>query len=284
MPIDQTLRGLALEIDASTDPSPEIQPLLEYRFIDLASTQTILARVRAIPHPNGGGQLAFETNAGGAAATQRMLIDSNGNVGIGTGTPGARLDVAGSAKFSGPLSIQGALTVDGVTQIGGDLSVTGSLTITGTNLRLTKESSARAVEITNEGAMISPMWTVTQVYLNEQATSTPFPLPGQTICPPKPFTTGGGTLLILASGSGAALSGVPGPIIIGMDLLLDDRHVGSVLSRVNNMTEGKPLVTSGLVVHGIAPGSHTLTLKTAASTVVGLNDFFNVTILELPFQ
>jgi hypothetical protein len=187
MPIDQTLRGLALEIDASTDPSPEIQPLLEYRFIDLASTQTILARVRAIPHPNGGGQLAFETNARSDATTQRMLIDNNGNVGIGTGTPGARLDVAGSAKFSGPLSIQGALTVDGVTQIGGDLSVTGSLTIAGTNLRLTKESSARAVEITNEGAMISPMWTVTQVYLNEQATSTPFPLPGQTICPPKSF-------------------------------------------------------------------------------------------------
>ena len=42
MPIDQTIRGLALEIDASVDPAPETQPLLEYRFIDLASTQTIL--------------------------------------------------------------------------------------------------------------------------------------------------------------------------------------------------------------------------------------------------
>ena len=285
MPIDQTLRGLALEIDASTDPSPDIQPLLEYRFIDPASTQTILARIRGIPQPHGGGRLAFETNAGGGdAATQRILIDDNGNVGIGTGNPEARLDVAGNAKFSGRLSVQGALTVDGVTQIGGDLSVTGSLSIAGTNLRLTKADSARGVEITSEGAMISPMWTVSQVYLNEQATSTPFPVPSQTICPPKSFTTGGGTLLILASGSGAALSGVPAPTIIGMDLLLDDRHVGSVLSRVNNMTDGKPFVTSGLVVRGIAPGSHSLTLKTAASTVVGLNDFFNVTILELPFQ
>ena len=64
MPIDQTIRGLALEIDASTDPAPETQPLLEYRFIDLASTQTILARIKGIPQPNGGGQLAFETNAG----------------------------------------------------------------------------------------------------------------------------------------------------------------------------------------------------------------------------
>ena len=120
MPIDQTMRGLALEIDASLDPASEAQPLLEYRFIDLASTQTILARIKGIPQPNGGGELAFETNAGGAATTQRMLIDSNGNVGIGTGNPGARLDVVGDAKFSGPLSVQGALRVEGVAQVDGD--------------------------------------------------------------------------------------------------------------------------------------------------------------------
>src|SRR5262245_3399069 len=128
MPIDQTVRGLALEIDASTDPAPEAQPLLEYRFIDLASTQTILARIKGIPQPSGGGQLGFETNAGATTTSQRMLIDHNGNVGIGTGNPGARLDVAGDAKFSGPLSIQGALRVEGIAQIGGDLSVTGKLT------------------------------------------------------------------------------------------------------------------------------------------------------------
>jgi hypothetical protein len=280
MPIDQVLRGLALRIDPSVDP--ETQPLLEYSFIE-DNTQRILARIRGTPQPDGGGQLAFETNPGADATTRRMLIDHQGNVGIGTGNPGARLDVVGDANFSGPLSIQGALTVDGATQVRGDLSVTGSLTIAGTNLRLTKADPAQAVEITAEGAMISPMWTVTQVYLNEQAATTPFPLPGQTICPSKPFKSGGGTLLILASGSGAALSGVPGPIVIGMDLFVDDRLVGKVLSRVNQMTEGKPFVTSGLVVRGIAPGSHTLILRTAASTVVGLNDFFNVTILELPF-
>ena len=61
MPIDQTLRGLALRIDTSVDP--ETQPLLEYSFIE-DNTQTILARIRGIPQPDGGGQLAFETNAG----------------------------------------------------------------------------------------------------------------------------------------------------------------------------------------------------------------------------
>jgi hypothetical protein len=128
MPIDQTMRGLALEIDASTDPSPEARPLLEYRFIDLASTQTILARITGIPQPGGGGELAFETNAGAATTTQRMLIDNKGNVGIGTENPGARLEVAGDVKFNGPLNIEGALRVSGVAKIGGDLSVTGKVT------------------------------------------------------------------------------------------------------------------------------------------------------------
>ncbi len=131
MPIDQTIRGLALEIDASADPAPEAQPLLEYRFINLASTQTILARIKGSPRRDGGGQLAFETNAGADTTTQRMLIDDKGKVGIGTENPEASLDVVGDARFSGPLSVQGALTVSGATKIGGDLSVTGKVRAAG---------------------------------------------------------------------------------------------------------------------------------------------------------
>jgi hypothetical protein len=119
------LRGLALEIDASNDPAPETHPLLEYRFIDLASTQTILARIIGMPRPGSGGQLAFETNAGADVTTARMLIDDKGNVGIGTDSPEARLDVAGDVKLSGPLSVQGAVTANGAARIGGDLEVAG---------------------------------------------------------------------------------------------------------------------------------------------------------------
>ncbi len=131
MPIDQTLRGLALEIDASTDPGPEALPLLEYRFINLANTQTILARIKGIPRPDGEGQLAFETNAGADTTTPRMLIDSKGNVGVGTENPGARLEVAGDVKLSGPLSVQGAVTASGAARIGGDLDVAGQVKFSG---------------------------------------------------------------------------------------------------------------------------------------------------------
>jgi cytoskeletal protein CcmA (bactofilin family) len=122
MPIDSTLRGLALQITENKDPGA--QPQLDYQFINAAGAESTLARIRGVPLAGGGGQLAFETNDGTGADTPalRLLVDPQGNLGIGTANPGARLEVAGDARVSGPLSVQGALTAASFTGNGAALS------------------------------------------------------------------------------------------------------------------------------------------------------------------
>ena len=46
--------------------------------------------------------------------TDGKMVIAGGNVGVGTENPAARLDVAGDAKFKGPLEVQGTLTVRGI--------------------------------------------------------------------------------------------------------------------------------------------------------------------------
>ncbi|MBW2997108.1 hypothetical protein KY349_02070, partial [Candidatus Woesearchaeota archaeon] len=53
----------------------------------------------------GDQKLVFRDYSG---ASDRMVIDSSGNVGIGTTDPGARLDVAGSINATGDICISGS--------------------------------------------------------------------------------------------------------------------------------------------------------------------------------
>jgi len=63
---------------------------------------------------NYSGYLAFQTIVNGNVLTERMRIDSSGNVGIGTSSPGYRLDVASSGtsafRVSGPANVLSDLT------------------------------------------------------------------------------------------------------------------------------------------------------------------------------
>ncbi len=53
---------------------------------------------------NRGGYLNFWTKADGGALSERMRIDSNGNIGIGTSPTTNRLEVSGNANFSGTVT------------------------------------------------------------------------------------------------------------------------------------------------------------------------------------
>jgi hypothetical protein len=75
--------------------------------LDNTSTYRDVAQIRAISDgaitsTSSPGSLAFRTTASGAVlTTENMRITSDGNVGIGTASPGAKLEVAGQILASG---------------------------------------------------------------------------------------------------------------------------------------------------------------------------------------
>ena len=155
-------------------------------------------------------------------------------------------------------------------------------TVTAKSLTLTQEGQP-TVQIENSGMMKSPMWNVISLLANKRAGTTIEP---DNIIFSKPeeqdFKTGGGTLIVFASGSGAAKTAVPATgTVIGMEVRVDDRSIDKVQTFVKNQ-DPQQFVTF-LVARNIASGAHKLTLKTLAATIVSGNDFFNLTILELPF-
>ena len=81
----------------------------------------------------GAGYLAFKTRPSGTtgAPTERLRVSSTGNVGIGTATPTAVLEVNGTAKFDGLVTFAGGQTFPGIITTGS----TGAVVAQGTPAR-----------------------------------------------------------------------------------------------------------------------------------------------------
>jgi hypothetical protein len=130
----------------------------------------------------------------------------------------------------------------------------------------------------------STNWKVTEVFDSSG------PLPVQTT-----YTSSGGKLLILASGSGYRSSANATPGKIGMRVLLDGVGAGFDDVLTNEFDSHKAFVTDYQVKSGVAAGSHTIRLEenndgpcgafatpsTYCTTTDG-SDPFHITVIEIP--
>jgi len=104
---------------------------------------------------------------------------------------------------------------------------------------------------------------------------TPGPLPLNT----RSFTNSESTLIVVVSGSGFRLT-LAGKI--GMSVSLDGVTIGSASSYTNELASHKAFSSSAIVVNGVAKGAHTITLLPLIGTLTNADDFFNVTVMEIP--
>jgi hypothetical protein len=110
------------------------------------------------------------------------------------------------------------------------------------------------------------------------------------------YTSGGGTLVISAAGSGFRSDSNTRTVgDIGMRILVDGTVRGEALLHANEHDSHKPFVARQVVVKGLAAGSHTIRLEAiyastcntdsetrfTVCTTTNTNDRFEVTVLEL---
>lgn len=83
----------------NTQPSPSLSFSIEHHFYGQTNSSINFYRGGGTT----GGFLTFATNSN----NERMRIDPSGNVGIGTTSPGAKLEVNGTAQIDGNLQLNG---------------------------------------------------------------------------------------------------------------------------------------------------------------------------------
>jgi hypothetical protein len=200
--------------------------------------------------------LRFATSpSGSATATERMRIDSAGNVGIGILSPSVKLDVIGSIKAT-PATTQDGIIIAG--RAGGTSSFAATLTPT----TLTASRTITIPDATTTMVGTDTTQTLTNKTLTSPTLTTPVlgtPSSGTlTSCTGLPLTTGvTGTLPVTNGGTGVTTSTGTG----------------------NNVLSASPTFTGTVVAPTINAGASTaLTLQSAGTTAVTIDTSQNVGI------
>ena len=194
--------------------------------------------------PVAAGNIYFRT----ANADKMTILGSSGNVGIGNPNPTYKLDVNGNLR----------------TTILYDRDNTGYYVNPASTSRL---NYGIYDNLYSYGNIASPKFRAFQV-MNMWAG----PLPRSTT-----FSTNGGTILLIISGSGFATACCH----IGMNILVDGSSRGVARVYTNELSSHKSYVSNSIVI-SLGAGSHTITLNPWLGVTDG-NDFFDVTIIEFPF-
>lgn len=93
------------------------------------------------------------------------------------------------------------------------------------------------------------------------------------------FTTHGGTVLLIVSGSCFSTTAN----LIGVTVTVDGISRGDVKCYSNELSSHKTLPTGQFLITGLSAGSHTLSLSTLPGSGTDGNDIFTVTVMEFPF-
>jgi hypothetical protein len=89
-----------------------------------SSENGMFGRGRLDANVNGAPNVS--NNGGSIPEVTVMTLQGDGKVGIGTTTPGAALDVAGSIRVSGPITATGAISASGAVAAGGAVTAGGT--------------------------------------------------------------------------------------------------------------------------------------------------------------
>lgn len=148
---------------------------------------------------------------------------------------------------------------------------------TGGGLGTTGGGQQLALSWTTDGKLHSPMWKVTSLVQGQAWPKAPA---AWTL----PFSSGGGTVVLIASGSVFSANSAK---TVGVKIQIDDGSANKIWSMVctPKFPDDSRTIMTHIVVPGLAMNTqHSLMLSFATpDTKIADTDLFSITLLELPF-